>query len=346
MKKIPILILILALVFSLAACSGRSPEEENLYTKLKPVTLICADSTSQGSAGQLFGQYFAQRVSEITDSKLTIDYRPNGELGGDLALLRKMQADELQMVVCQTAPMVSFVQEMAVFDLPMVFSGYDGDRIDDVLNGENPFSAKLAEASENAGIQLLGFLQDGTYRLTTSNRSLTTLEDFQGLHIRTMENENHMAFWTALGADPVPLPWEEVYSALLKGSIDAQENAADTCYSASLQNVQKYLACTDHILYCNLLSMNKRTWDALDPAYQAAIRQAASEAIAYMRPILAEVDAYHQQKLMESGMERIEYDASFTESILSLEGVRALYEDIDKNQTGGLGTLLQTELSK
>ena len=349
MKKILVFALTIAVVLSMTACggSGNSAEpEEDVYSKLEAVELIGADSTGVGSAGQLFGQYFTQRVFEITGGKLSVDYHPNGELVGDLGLIRMMKTNQIQVVVCQTAPMVSFVPEMAVFDLPMVFFEYDGDRIDAVLNGQNEFTARLSDAYEDGGFHLLGFLQDGTYRLTSANRALNTLEDFKGLRIRTMENTNQMAFWSALGAMPAPLPWADVPDALRNGRVDAQENAADTIFSASLQDVQHYLAYTNHMLYCNQICISKEAWDSLDPAYQAAIEQAAAEAIEYVRPLLAEVDRFFKQKLTETGMTVIEYDVSFYDSILALDGVKALYEDIDKNQTNGLGTILEGELNK
>ena len=348
MKKILSFALVLVFVLSLAACGDKSEQPSDdlsVYADLEPVELIGADTTATGSAGQLFGMYFAQRVLEITEGKLSIDYHPNGELGGDLDLIRQMKANKIQIVVCQTAPVVSFVPAMAVFDLPMVFSEYDADRIDAVLNGENDFTARLAKAYEDAGLHLLGFLQDGTYRLTTSNRPLNTLDDFKGLRIRTMENSNQMAFWTALGANPTPLAWADVYDALESVRVDAQENAVDTISGASLQNVQQYLSCTNHILYCNQICISKAAWDSLDPAYQAAIQQAASEAIEYMRPLLVEADRYHKQKLTENGLTLIEYDAAFYESILNLPGVQALYKDID-TQTDGLATILYEELNK
>lgn len=346
MKKSLAFALALAFVLSLTACGGGDAKaEENIYSKLEPVELIGADSTGIGTAGQLFGQYFAQRVLEITEGKLSVDYHPNGELGGDLDLIRQMKADKIQVVVCQTAPMVSFVPEMAVFDLPMVFAEHDGDKIDAVLNGSGDFRDRLSKGYEAAGLHLLGFLQNGTYRLTTANRKLASLEDFKGLRIRTMENTNQMAFWTALGATPAPLPWAQVYGALQNGNIEAQENAADTIFGGSLQDVQQYLACTDHLLYCNQICIGKAAWDRLDPAYQEAIRQAASEAVEYMRPLMAEVDRYHKQKLTESGMTMIEYDDDFYAGVLALDGVQALYKSID-SQTKGLGTLLADELSK
>lgn len=349
MKKTLALILATVMILSLAACASAETgktDNADAYANLKAVELIGADSTGKGAAGQIFGEYVAQRVSEITGGKLTIDYHPNGELGGDADLIRQMQSNDIQLVVCQTAPIVSFIPEMAVFDLPMVFSKYDGDKIDSVLNGDNEFNTTLATAYEKADLHLLGFLQNATYRLTTANRNLATLSDFKGLQIRTMENSNHMAFWTAIGAEPTPLAWAEVYIALQNGTIDAQENAADTCVGASFQEVQKYLACTNHILYCNQICMSKEAWESLDPAYQNAIEQAVADAIAYMRPQLQQIDLDNKQKLVDGGMTLVEYDADFYDGILALPAVQAVYTDIDNNQVNGLGTLLVNELSK
>ena len=228
---------------------------------------------------------------------------------------------------------------MAVFDLPMVFSKFDGDKINEALNGENAFTEALGAAYEAKGFHLLGFLQNATYRLTTSNKALNTLEDFKGLQIRTMENANHMAFWQAIGAEPTPLAWAEVYVSLQNKMIDAQENAADTCVGANFQEVQKYLACTNHILYCNQICINKDAYEGLDPLYQAALDQAVADAIDYMRPQLEQIDVDNKKILADGGMEIIEYDDAFFDEVLALEGVQKVYEDIDA-QTNGLGTTL------
>lgn len=349
MKKLLAVILSVVMLFSLVACSSGTQEEntgDSKYAGLEAIELIGADSTGKGAAGQIFGEYVASRVAEITDGKLTIDYHPNGDLGGDADLIRQMQSNDIQLVVCQTAPIVSFIPEMAVFDLPMVFSKYDGDTINTVLNGENDFTSTLGGAYENAGLHLLGFLQNATYRLTTANKELKTIDDFKTLQIRTMENENHMAFWTAIGAEPTPLAWAEVYIALQNGTIDAEENAADTCVGANFQEVQKYLACTNHILYCNQICISKEAYESLDPLYQEALDQAVAEAIEYMRPQLEQIDKDNKQILVDGGMELVEYDEAFYDEILALDGVKALYEEIDKNQVNGLGTLLVNELGK
>lgn len=362
MKKMTSLLLALAMVLSLTACGGNktassgaastgaasagsaASTDADAYADLDEVELIGADSTGKGAAGQIFGELVAEKVDEITGGKLTIDYHPNGDLGGDADLLRQMQSNDIQIVVCQTAPVVSFIPEMAVFDLPMVFAKYDGATIDKVLNGaDSAFKAQLSEAYEKADLHLLGILQNATYRLTTANVELKDLASFNHLQIRTMENSNHMAFWTAIGAEPTPMAWAEVYFALQSGAIDAQENAADTCVGANFQEVQKYLACTNHILYANQICINKDAYESLDPAYQAALDQAVSEALAEMAPQLAQIDADNKAVLEEGGMTIIEYEPEFYDEILALDGVQALYKQIDE-AVGGLGTTLQADL--
>ena len=313
---------------------------------LASTELIGADSTSRGAAGQLFGEAVAERFAALTDGRCAIDYHPNGDLGGDTDLIRQAQANDIQIVVCQTAPLVSFIPRMAVFDLPMLFSKADGDVIESVLNGDNEFRTALEDAYRAAGLHLLGFLQNGTYRLTTAHVDLSAPEDFRNLQIRTMENSNHMAFWTAIGAQPTPMPWAEVYISLQNGTIDAQENAADTCVGASLQEVQEYIACTNHILYCNQICISEAAWSALEPDDQAALEQAVAEATAELRPQLKQIDLDAKHALTDGGMRLIEYDDAFFDAILETDAMRALYREIDENQTSGLGTILRDARNK
>ncbi|MGE4277925.1 MAG: sialic acid-binding protein, partial [Lawsonibacter sp.] len=138
MKRMTSLFLAMAMVFALASCgsttkpsssstsgsagsaSSGTASSAGTYDNLEPIELVGADSTGKGAAGQIFGELVASKVDEITGGKLTIDYHPNGDLGGDADLLRQMQNNDIQIVVCQTAPVVSFIPDMAVFDLPMV----------------------------------------------------------------------------------------------------------------------------------------------------------------------------------------------------------------------------------
>ena len=169
-----------------AADSSEAKNDADAYTNLEPVELILADSAAKGAAGSEFDLLLSEKVGEITGGKLTIDAHVNGDLGNDTDILRQMQSGDIDMVGSQVAPIVSFVPEIAIFDLPMVFATVDGDTIDQVLNGDSDTHKALNTAFENAGFHLLGFLQNATFRLTTSNSNLEKLEDFKGLQILSL----------------------------------------------------------------------------------------------------------------------------------------------------------------
>lgn len=335
------------IVVGLSGCGGdessTSSDVDEKYADLEAVTLIMGNGAAEGAAGDLWGEEIVSRVSEITGGKLTIDYHGNGELGVDSDLLRQEQANDIQMVIAQPAVITSFVSDLAVFDLPMAFATYDADQIETVLNGDNEFTQTLQASYNDAGFQNLGWLQNGTYRQTTSNRDLSTLADFEGFQIRTMENANHMAFWSAIGAEPTPLAFSEVYFALQNGTVDGQENAVDTCVSSSFEEVQQYLCMTNHILYANNVSINKDAWDSLDPAYQEALTQAISEASETMRPQMTELEESNIQTMTDAGVTLIEYDDAFFDEVLANAEVQQLYSDIEE-QTNGLSATMVSEL--
>lgn len=343
-------VLIVALIALLVWATASANADDDLsdvpeaYRDLESVVLIGADSAGKDSAGQLFGELIAKEVEDITGGKLTIDYHANGSLGGDADLMRQVQYNDIQLLVCQTAPTVSFIPEMAVFDLPMAFARNSGDEIEAVLNGEGEFREGVEAAYNKAGLHLLGFLQNATFRLTTSNVELRDLEDFKGLQIRTMENSNHMAFWQAISAEPTPLAWSELYISLQNGTVDAEENAADSILGASFQEVQRYLANTNHILYCNQVCINDEAWNALDPAYQEALNEAVQRAIDAMRPEMLSIDEESKAALQDGGMEIISYDDGFFGEVLALPDVERLYAAID-SATGGLGSVMTGQLA-
>ena len=365
MKKISALVLALAMCMALASCGGgdtstpatSTPADTSTpststpadtgadYSSLEKVQLIGADSTAANAAGQLFGEMVAEKLDTITGGQLTMDYFPNGELGADADLLRQLQSGDIDIFVGQTAPVASFVPNVAVYDLPMVFATYDGATIDEVINNpESEFAQGLSASFNEAGFQLLGTLQNATFRQTTTNRNVQTLADYDGMLIRTMENPNHMALWEAMGAAPTPMAWNEVYFALQSGNIEAEENAADTIVGSNLDEVQAYLAMTNHILYANMMIMNKASYDALDPLYQDALNQAVSEALTEMSAQLADIEATNLATLEERGMTIIEYEPTFFEEVLALDGVQTVYENIN-TATDGLAQILQDELA-
>ena len=322
--------------------AAHAAEAAGAYDNLAPVVLRGADNAGIGAVATLFGELVVENVANITGGKLTIEYYPNSVQGNDQEIQGLMLAGDLDFVICQPAQTVTFVPEVAIFDLPMAFAKYDGAAIDTALN-RSAFTEKLNRAYQAKGMYCLHFLQGGTFRETTSNRAVRSIGDFNGLSIRTMENANHMAFWRALGASPTPLPWPEVYISLQQGLIEAQENATDTCWGNKLHEVQRYLILTSHILYMNQFLINSGRFDSLDPAYQAALRQAVAEAAVVIEEQITEIDLTSRKNLVDGGMELIELDASFIDEVLEIAA--PVYASIGDQIGADLVQSLQDELA-
>ncbi len=347
-KKWQLLAAGLCMVFALTGCGSeeKASSDSNTdpkYANLSSVDLILADSAGKGAAGELFDRSFAEHLEKITGGKIKVDFHPNGDLGNDVDLIRQLKNGDIDMVGSQIAPWASFIPQTAVFDYPMLFANYSGDAINEVLNGDTKTHAELEKAFNAAGLELITLEQNATFRMTTSNKPLNTLEDFKGLKIRTMENKNHMDFWSAIGASPTPLAFGELYISLQNGTVDAEENASDTIEGVNFQEVQKYLEDTKHILYVNQIVMNKKKYDALAPAYKEAIKQASQEALKEMRPQMVKTDQDAIGRLEKKGMKFIQYNKAFYEQVLALPSVKALYQKIDA-QVGDLGKTLQQDL--
>ncbi len=351
-KKVLPILLSLVMIVTLAACGQASAPAApapaapapaaGAYDNLEPVVLRGADNAGAGAAGVVFGQAVTANVAEITGGKLTIDYYPQGAQGNDQELLGLMLAGDMDFVICQTAQTVNFVPEAAIFDLPMVFAKYDAATIDKALNN-SAFTEAINAAHIAKNMLCLHSLQGGTFRETTSNKAVNAIGDFAGLKIRTMENANHMAFWTAMGASPTPLAWSEVYLSLQQGLIEAHENATDTCVGAKINEVQDYLILTHHILYCNQFLINNEKYNSLDPAYQAALMQAVKECAAEVEANLVTVNADSIAALAEGGMEVIEFEPSFIDEVLAK--AQGVYDSVGEQVGADLVKLLQDELN-
>lgn len=142
----------------------------------------------------------------------------------------------MQVIVrnIETLPALKWAEEFCRFcwigsvflSLPYTIRNVSMLRVCVLLDLLPQFFIQLSQVYERWDLHLLGCLQNATYRLTTANKPLNTLEDYKNLQIRTMENSNHMNFWSAIGANPTPLAFSELYFSLSSGAIDAQENAA------------------------------------------------------------------------------------------------------------------------
>lgn len=238
-----------------------------------------ATASPEDTVTQIFAEKFAAEVSSLSDGRMKIQVYANSTLGGDRDLLETCADGDIPFVVQNTAPQVSFMSDLAVFDLPCVFDTLDDCRatIDDP-----DFYRLISDVYTDGGYHLLGMADQG-FRVMSTNKPVTSLTDFRGQKIRTIENSYHLAFWKALGANPTPMTFSEVYIGLQQHTIDAQENPYEVIVSNRLYEQQDYIVETNHLPHLISLIVNDTFFADLPEEDQEILTEAANIATAYAR---------------------------------------------------------------
>ncbi|HWR45403.1 DctP family TRAP transporter solute-binding subunit [Sporomusa sp.] len=224
---------------------------------------------------------FAETLTAKTNGRFEVKIFHSNQLGDDVEVLNKLRNGVVDMTLVASSQMGSIVAEMKVFDFPFTFK--DEKMVDQIVEGA--FGLKLLSALNKYGLHGLAFVDQGFRNLTNSRREVSTLKDFQGLTIRTMNNPIHMETFKLLGAEPVPLEFSGLYSALSQKAIDGQENPLSIIYTTRLYEVQKYLTLSQHIYSPFVLLYSKALWDDLSELDKVTIAQTAKESANYMKDI-------------------------------------------------------------
>lgn len=258
---------------SLASCGKNSTQETQRYA------WPLGTSSPEDTVTQIYAEKFADEVSKLSNGKMKIQVYPNSVLGGDRELLESCGDGDIPFVVQNTAPQVTFMPDVAVFDIPCVY-----DEIDDVRQAvDSPqFLQRIKKVYQKGGYELLGYADQG-FRVMTTNKKITKFSDFRGQKIRTMENPYHLEFWKALGASPTPMTFSEVYIGLQQGTIDAQENPYEVIVSNKLYEQQKYVFESNHLPHLISLIVSDEFMKSLPKDQQKIIRDAAQTAKEYAR---------------------------------------------------------------
>ena len=225
--------------------------------------------------GQHVGlEYFARFLAEHSNGRWQCKIFPSGQLGGERSLAEQVQTGTLPMAVITTAVLANFVPEIGVVDLPFLFP--DLQTAHAVLDG--PIRKKLFAYFPAKGFVALTFMENEFRDLTNSKHPIHTPADLRGLKIRTMESPIFIDTFKALGAEPVPMPFPEVYSALEQGVIDGQDNPLFVSILVKFPEVNHFITKSQHVLTETVMIVNRDFWERLAPADKKLFRTAAGEA--------------------------------------------------------------------
>lgn len=260
------------------------------------------ENSNQGRAVKLF----AEEVAKASDGKLKVRTFGSASLGSDDQMQSALIGGAQEMMVGSTATLVGITKEMAVWDTPFLFSS--AEQADAVLDG--PVGSQVMDKLAERGLVGLVYWENGFRNLTNNARPINTLEDFSGVKLRVMPNPVFLETFKLMGANAVPLPFSELFTALETKAVDGQENPFNTILTSRFYEVQKYLSVTNHAYSPWIVTVSKRWWDQLSKVEQGILLEAARTARDFERQDTRDEAARALAELQEKGMQVNQIEAA------------------------------------
>jgi tripartite ATP-independent transporter DctP family solute receptor len=249
------------------------------WAQVRELTLRYAHVGAPTHPSVMGAEKWAELIKEKSGGKLTLKIFGNGVLGGDLQMLSAVQGGTLDVVAMNSGILQSVAKEFAIFDFPFMFE--NGKEADPVLDGA--FGKKMADLLPSKNLYNLAYWELGFRNVTNSRREIKTLEDFSGIKLRVIQSPIYIDTFSALGTNPVPMSFTELYSALEQKIIDGQENPFSVIESSRFQEVQKFLTVTNHMYNPQSVLASKQKWDALTNDEKEILTSTLVEATKWQR---------------------------------------------------------------
>ncbi|MBP2299123.1 TRAP transporter substrate-binding protein [Azospirillum picis] len=261
-------------------------------------TMKLASAGADGSPLAMGMAKFAEIVKAKSGGKIKVQLFTNGVLGGDVQMISALQGGIVEMTVLNAGLLASLDDSFVLVDLPFQF---DTPReADAVMDG--PVGKALLDKLSPKGLVGLGYWELGFRQLTNSRHPVASVEDIAGLKIRVVQSPIYIDLFNTLGANAVPLPFPEVYTALESRTVDGQENPAPSILTAKLNEVQKYLTLSNHMYNPQAVLIGAKFWNRLNEDERKLIQDAALEARDYERNVSREQAGKAVEELQSRGM--------------------------------------------
>ena len=315
MKKLVSLILVLAMTVTLLAACGSSDttkpasgggaeastpavEEGKVYRLKLSSVLTDKDPIITGM------KKLAEDVAAATDNKLQIEVYPSSQLGDTPDVLEQALSGSNVGVIVDTGVLADYVPDMAIYSAPYVF--------DSVENARKFIETDIFKSWDNElakkGLRDLGCNWFQGSRSFMTNKKVGKPEDLKGLRIRTMGSEVAQESMKAMMATPTSLAWSEVYSGMQSNVIDGLEAQTTAIYGASLQEVAKYIALTEHFHLFTGLVISENWFQSLPAEYQKILVEKSIEAGDYATKLVIELEDKQKEEIAAAGVEYVEVD--------------------------------------
>jgi len=257
----------IVLALAIAGITGSAAQAADYKLRIIRFGYGLAEDSNQGRAVKFFADDLARR----TGGKLKAKGFGNSTIGSDIQMQNAVIGGAQELAVVSTSTLVGVVSDFGVYDLPFLFA--NEHEADTVLDG--PFGQKLAASLQDKGLVGLVYWENGFRNLTNRKHPVAKVEDMRGLKLRVMQNPMYIDMFNSFGANALPLPFSELFTALETGTVDGQENPVNTIQSSRFYEVQKYLSITKHVYSPWIVLASKIWWDKLSADEKKAIQESA-----------------------------------------------------------------------
>ena len=293
-----------------------------------------------GHPTSMGAQKFAEIVATQSGGKITVKEFPSSQLGNELQQQSALQGGVQEMLIASTTSLAGIVKEFGLFDFPFLFS--DARQADAMVDG--PLGKMLGSKLADKGVVVLGFFDLGFRNVTNSKRPITKAEDLEGLKLRVIPNPVFLETFKTFKANPVPMPFAELYGALESKAVDGQENPYSVILSSKLYEVNKYVSGTNHVYATNPVQISKRFWEKLSSAEQKLLRDAAIEAQNYQRVVSREAAGKALAELKAKGM--MYNDIAPAELARMRAAVKPVYDKFAASYEPAVVSLFKSEMER
>lgn len=242
---------------------------------------------------------FAELVDKKSNGRIKITVFSGAQLGSDQQMQAALRGGTQEFTAPSTATLANLVKEFGVFGLPFSFASEK--QADAVFDG--PFGQGMLAKLTEKDLIGLAFWENGFRHFTNSKRAIVKAEDLAGIKVRTMQNNLYIDLFAGLGANAIPMPVNELYTALETKAVDAQENPYTVVQAQKFYDVQKYLSTTGHAYDAQVLIASRKFWDKLSTADKTLMQDAAREATLYQRQTSRELNGKARAELAKTGMQ-------------------------------------------
>ena len=282
-----------------------------------------------GEPGSLFA-LSADEFARLANEKLGDDYKvvtfPSSQLGTDEELMQKLLLGTADFALPSTV-MSSVVPEFGMFEMPYLVKDRDHMKR---IEAEVVWPT-LAPAAEAKGYKVLAVWENGFRNITNNLRAINKPEDLQGVKLRVPGGEWRVKMFQAYGANPTPLSFSEVFTALQTGVVDGQENPFTQIYTAKFHEVQDFLSLTGHVYTPAYALVGKNRWESLPEDVRKILEDAAKETQAYVYETAARLE----NELLDKIKAESDIAVNEVDKDAFIEASKPIYEEFGTQVEGG-----------